>query len=248
MLADQPEVSVRDLASLFGVAPMTVRRDLEELEHRGQVTRTHGGAVLSAPAVIEFQFLQKSQNRLMEKAAIARKAAAMVSPGMTIVLDTGTTTLEVAKAIRGVRDLTVLTSSLAIASALYAQDNLDLVLLGGSVRRRSPDLSGPLTEENLSRFRPQLAFLGVDAADRHGLYTTDMGVAGVSEAMIAGATKAVLVTDSSKFGKTAFTRFASWDQIARVITDSGLAPADRRWLKRAVRSVSCTSISRRSNR
>ncbi|HOS43352.1 MAG TPA: hypothetical protein PK794_06650, partial [Armatimonadota bacterium] len=175
----------------------------------------------------------RRRERIAEKQAIARAAAALVEPGMTLVLDTGTTTLEVARAIVGVPDLTVLTSSLAIASALYGRENISLILLGGGVRQHSPDLSGPLTEENLRRFRTHLAVLGADAADRDGLYTADQAIAAVSRAMIASAEETVLVADSDKFAKRAFVHFADWAEITHLVTDSGLGKDDQRWLAKA---------------
>ena len=161
----------------------------------------------------------------------------VVKPGMTVVLDTGTTTLEVARALAGIPDLRVLTSSLAIASALQAHDNLELVLLGGSLRRQSPDLSGPLTEENLRQFRPDLAILGADAVDRDGAYTADLGVASLSRAMIAGAQASCLVADSSKFARRAFVQFAPWELIDHLVTDTGLGPEERAWATDTIRSV-----------
>lgn len=233
LLRQRGEATVSELAEVFGVAPMTIRRDLELLARQQQVTRTHGGAMAASRAVAEFAFLERARERLAEKAAIARAAAALIEPGMTLVLDTGTTTLEVARALASVPDVRVLTSSLAIAAALYACANIDLVLLGGRVRRHSPDLIGPVTEDNLRRFRVQLAILGADALDRDGIYTDDLGVAGVSRAMIAGAEDVVLVADSSKFTRRAFAQFADWTQVRRLITDAGASADDRRWLAEA---------------
>jgi DeoR family glycerol-3-phosphate regulon repressor len=231
------ELAVGELARQFDVSLVTIRRDLEALAQEGPITRTHGGVILSRAGVIEFSFQSRAQEQLEQKRALARHMAGVVKPGMTVVLDTGTTTLEVARAIGGTARLRVLTSSLAIASALQAHDNLDLVLLGGSVRHHSPDLSGPLTEDNLRQFRPDLAILGADAADREGVYTSDLGVAGISRAMIAGAMETWLVADSSKFSRRAFVQFADWGQIDHLITDDGLSPEDRQWTAEAVSAV-----------
>ena len=125
LLREQGAVTVTDLTRRFDVTAMTVRRDLDHLAHTGCLTRTHGGAIFSQQAKIQFAFREKQEAQLAEKAAIARAAAALVQPGMTVVLDTGTTTLEVARAIAGIANLKVLTSSLAIAAALYARDNID---------------------------------------------------------------------------------------------------------------------------
>jgi DeoR/GlpR family transcriptional regulator of sugar metabolism len=224
------EVSVQALAERLHVAPVTIRRDLQTLEGEGKLTRTHGGAVFSQSAVIEFAFLDRAQEHLAEKQAIARYLATVVQPGMTLVLDTGTTTLEVARALAGIPRLRVLTSSLAIAAALYPCENIDLVLLGGSVRQRSPDLSGALTEENLRQFQTELAILGADAVSPAGLYTADLGLARLSRAMIAGARESWLVVDSSKFSRRSFVKFDDWSAITHLVTDDGLLATDREWI------------------
>lgn len=226
------EVTVEELARQFHVTPVTIRRDLDALATDGGVTRTHGGAVLSRAGVIEFRFLDRAQEQLEPKRAIAAYMATIVKPGMTVVLDTGTTTLEVARAIGGIPQLRVLTSSLAIASALQAHDNLDLVLLGGSVRHRSPDLSGPLTEENLRQFRPDLAILGADGVDCDGAYTSDLAIAGISRAMIAVAGESWLVVDSTKFARRSFVKFAGWDDLDHIVTEKCIGSDDRRWLSK----------------
>lgn len=233
LLNRQGEVSVRDLAERYQVSVMTVRRDLALLEESGELTRTHGGAFLSKAGIIEFGFREKGRASAAQKHAIALEAAQSVRPGMAITIDTGTTCLEVARAVAGIRDLTVLTSSLAIASALYARDNIELVLLGGTARKGSPDLSGWLTEENLKRFRVHLAILGADGADAEGVFTTDVNVARVSQAMIAGARETLLVADHSKFERPAFVRYAAWAEITRVITDAGVGATTRKWLNKA---------------
>ncbi|MEI6082716.1 MAG: DeoR/GlpR family DNA-binding transcription regulator [Verrucomicrobiota bacterium] len=237
LLRERGNVSVTDLTRQFDVTSMTVRRDLDHLEQHGYLTRTHGGALFSQQVKIQFAFREKQEHQLAEKAAIARAAARLVQPGMTIVLDTGTTTLEVARAVAGIANLKVLTSSLAIASVLYARDNIDLILLGGNARKNSPDLTGPLTEDNLRQLRVGLAILGADALDRDGLYTGELAVARISKAMIAAAGRTILVADSTKFQRRAFVRFAGWEQVDTLITDPRLPSADRRWLSKAIQQV-----------
>ena len=223
------EVSVTELAARFGVSVMTVRRDLSRLASAGRLSRTHGGAVAPVRAgVIEFPFDPKVNGRTAAKQAIAREVAAMLSAGMAVSLDTGTTTLEVARALsRHAGPLTVLTTSLAIASALQRCESIELVLLGGTVRKYSPDLTGPLTEDNLKRFRVHFAILGADAVTPDGLFTTDVNVSRVSRAMIESAEKVVLTVDSTKFMKTAFVRCAPLSDVDRIVTDEE-CPADVR--------------------
>ena len=141
LLGVRDELTVTELAERFAVTPMTVRRDLDALANEGRVTRTHGGAILAAPSVARFAFQERRLTRQAAKRAIARAAAERVEPGMTVILDTGTTTLELAKILVGVPDLRVLTTSLAIASALFAQKRMELILLGGTVSAASPDLT-----------------------------------------------------------------------------------------------------------
>ena len=231
------EVSAETLAGEFGVNIVTIRRDLAYLERQGLLRRTHGGAALSRYGTIAFSFQKKEQTHLAEKAAIASAAAEMVAPGMAVTLDTGLTTLELARRLVGVPNLKVLTSSLAIASVLYAHDNVELVLLGGTVRRGSPDLIGAVTEENLRRFQTDLTFLGADAVTREGLFTTDADVARVSQAMLARSRTAVLLIDSGKFRASAFVRQASWAEIGQVVTDEGAPAEARAWLGQVVRKV-----------
>jgi len=234
MLAGREDVSVAELRDHFQVAAMTIRRDLDMLAKQGRITRTHGGAMLAAPSVVAFEFQQRQRSHLFAKSAIAQAAAKWVTPGMKIILDTGTTTLELAHRLGGIEELTVLTSSLAIASALLAHNNVELVLLGGTVSKGSPDLSGPLTLENLATFRAELAFVGADGADEDGFYTSDLSIAQVCRAMIANAGQSVLVVDSSKFSQTSFVRIAGWEAIDRVITDDGLGAPTRRWIREKV--------------
>ena len=232
LVTQQGEVFVQDLAKQLNVTTMTIRRDLGVLERDGNLIRTHGGAVLSNAAIIEFAFKRKGEEFAAEKQAIAQEAAAMVQPGMTVALDTGTTVLEVARVIGGIPDVRVLTSSLVIASALYAHDNIDLVLLGGKARKGNPDLSGWLTEENLKHFRVDVAVLGADGADRDGVFTTEESVGRVSQAMIAYAGTTILTIDHTKLEKASFWRYASWKDIDCVITDSQVPPPVRKWLRR----------------
>lgn len=238
LLAENGEVTVQSLARYFQVSEMTIRRDLVLLERAGELTRTHGGAVLSQAGIIEFSFKKKERECAAEKRAIAREAAALVHPGMAITLDTGTTTLEVARAITRIKPLTVLTSSLAIASVLHAHDPIELVLLGGTARKGNPDLTGWITEENLKRFSVDLAFIGADGVSPEGVFTTEMNIARVSQAMIAGSRHNVLVVDHRKFEHPSLVRFASWDEIHQVITDSRVPASTRKWLRQLGKPIS----------
>lgn len=189
--------------------------------------------MLSRTGIIEFGFREKTQLREREKQAIAVYVASIIEPGMAISLDTGTTTLEVAKAISGIDSLTILTTSLAIASVLQGIDNIELVLLGGSVRKNSPDLTGPVTEDNLKRFRTHVAVLGADAVTKAGSFTTDIRISRISRAMRENADKIVLVTDSSKFTETSFVKCCVLSDLDVLVTDDQCPPDARLWLDAA---------------
>lgn len=243
-LAEHDAVEAEQLAREFDVNVVTIRRDLASLAASGLVVRTHGGALPAPRGRVEFTFQHRHQAHEAEKASIARRAAGLVEPGMSISLDTGSTTLAVARRLARISPLRVLTSSLAIAAELCRCDNLELVLLGGTVRKDSPDMFGLLTEENLRRFRVNLAFIGADAAGPDGLFTTDSNVARVSAAMIGGAERSAVVADSSKFAATAFVRFAGWDQIDDMITDDAAPPDARDWLARTGANVSFAVVEK----
>ena len=242
LLSKQGEASVQVLADSFGVSVMTIRRDLMLLEQARRLTRTHGGAVLSKVGVVEFAFERKGKKYAAEKHAIALAVASLIRPGMSISLDSGTTTLEVAKAIASIDSLTVLTSSLAIASALYAHENIELVLLGGRARTGSPDLTGLLTEENTRQFHVDLAIVGADGVNREGAFTTTVDVTRVCQAIMAGGEKTMLVADHSKFSRPSFARFATLKEIDDIITDAGTPPATRKWLSKHARRVTYAKI------
>lgn len=222
LVAGAGQARVRDLARRTGVTPATVRRDLEDLEHRGLVERTHGGAILSGPGRIEFHFRRREELMGEAKRAIAREAVRRIRPGMTVSLDTGTTTLAVARALRSAHDLRILTTSLAAAAVLHPCEGICLILLGGQARTHEPDLCGELVEENLARFHVDLAVLGADGITEEGLWTADPALARTSLAMIRGADRCLLVADSSKFGRPSFFRFAEWGAVGAAITDAGL--------------------------
>jgi len=240
LLAKRGELGVVELSGHFQVTEMTIRRDLDALEADGRVTRVHGGAILAAPSIVEFAFQERRQTCIEQKQAIAAEAVSRINPGMTIMLDTGTTTLETARALAGIRGLQVVTSSLAIASALLTHEELNLILLGGTVSRDTPDLFGPLTLDNLASFRVDIAFIGADAIDVDGLYTQSQQIAQVSKTMMAAAQKNVLLADSGKFGKSAFVRFAGWDQVDELICDSRLPAAQKGRLEKTVKH--CTWV------
>ena len=233
LVREGQECAVVDLAARFGVSEMTVRRDLDALAAEGRVIRTHGGATAASGVVFEFRFLERAREHRVAKRKIATRAARLVEDGMTVMLDSGTTTLALAEALRGKRDLTVVTTSLPIASALQYSDMIDVVLLGGHLRRDAPDLSGALTLQGLEGLHADLAFVGVDAIDLEGsTYSHSIEVAHLIATMAAASEAVYVVADSSKVGQASLARSGSLTQWKGLITDRELDPAKARALKK----------------
>lgn len=244
-VARDGRVVVEALAERFGVSGMTIRRDLAELAEAGKLNRVHGGALAARAGLVEFLFQERASAMAAEKKAIGRRVAEMVQPGMSVSLDTGTTTLEVARALVSKKNIRVLTTSLAIASVLHASEGVEVILLGGIVRKTSPDLWGPMTEENINKFRVQYAILGTDAVTPSGLYTTDVSISRISRALIDNARESVVVADSSKFFRTAFVQHGSLSEITRLVTDEGCPPNAREWLEKSVKEVVYVPVEKR---
>ena len=228
------ECHVTSLAEAFGVSEMTVRRDLDALAAQGQIVRTHGGAAPASGVVFHFKFLDRASERRAAKKAIASRAAELVPDGSTVALDSGTTTLALAGELRCKHGVTVITTSLPVASELQHSDSIMVLLLGGRVRRESPDLSGALTLRSLEVLHVDVAFFGTDAIDLQGTcYQGSIEVAHLQGAMAALADAVYVVADSSKLDSTATARvgsLAAWDGL---ITDRDLGAAAQRKLKAA---------------
>ena len=240
------ECSVEELARHFGVSDMTIRRDLALLATQGRVIRTYGGAAPADRISFEFQFRGRAESHAAAKAAIAGAAAKLVHARQTIMLDTGTTTLALARELRGGEKLTVVTASLAIASELQFCEQVKVLLLGGYLRQGSPDVVGPLTEQNLEGLRGDIAFIGADAIGLDGaVYNADMAVARMLKGMIATAKKVYCIADSSKINRQALMRMAwlkDWDAL---ITDGALEPPHQKALqKTGVRIIVAPGMSR----
>lgn len=227
------EVSIEALAGRFGVSGMTVRRDLELLESRGDAIRTHGGAALARRLTFEFSFRDRQNANRRQKSCIADRAAQYVQEGHVVMLDTGTTTLEIARRMIECRNVTVITTSLAIVSALQFAAGVRVVLLGGFLRGGSPDLHGPLTEQNVEMFRADIAFMGADAVDHDGnTYADDLQVVHLDRKMANHAAQVIVVADSSKFGRTGMCRVFGSEDYHRIVSDAGLGNEMRKRLSR----------------
>lgn len=227
-------VLVGDLARQFRISHVTIRKDLEILHVRGLIQRTHGGALPTRGGALEDPTLrEKEKLHRKEKLAVAAAAAQLVKEGQVVILDSGTTTTEIARALRHFQTLTIVTNAVNIAAEL-ATSSLEVILTGGTVRKNSFSLVGPIAEETLRRLSADILFLGVDGFDVHyGLSTPNLQEAKVNRAMVEIAKRTIATCDSSKFGRRSLSLIIEPSAIHHVITDRGIPKADAQTLKRA---------------
>lgn len=222
-LQSDGRVIVGSLAKTFGVSQITIRKDLDLLAERGLAQRSHGGALLpTSSALFDPTLREKHRQHAPEKQRIGEAAAALVTNGSCVMLDSGTTTEAVARALRRFSSLTVITNAMNIASEL-ASTAFDVILTGGNVRRNSSSLVGPIAEDVLKEVHADILFLGVDGFDLEtGLTTPNLLEARVNRAMIASSRKVVAVCDSTKFGRRSLSRIAPVSALHQIITDRSL--------------------------
>ena len=221
---------VGQLAEAFGVSEMTVRRDLGDLERDGKLTRVHGGAV---GATAERPFAEIAVERFEQKDAIGALAASTVADGQTVLLDVGTTTLQLARHLHD-RSITVITSNMAIYEELLPEESVELVLLGGVVRRNYRSLVGVVAEDALRQLRADVAFIGASGIEEDfSVVDTTMVEVPIKRAMIAAAARAVLVVDSDKFAMRGVVRVCHAQDLDALITDSGVPQQARLELERS---------------
>lgn len=234
LLGRDGRVLVGDLAKHFHTSQVTIRKDLEILQANGRIHRTHGGALSVRESALEDPTLrEKEKLHSTEKAQIAAAAVRLISEGQVIVLDSGTTTTAIGRALRDFKNLTVVTNALNIAAELSGSD-VEVILTGGNLRKNSFSLVGPLAEDTLHRLNADILFLGVDGFDvDHGLSTPNLLEARVNRAMMEMAKTTIAVCDSSKFGKRSLSLIAPPTAIQRVITDNGIPRPDLALLKKS---------------
>ena len=220
-VSQEGSLRVAGIARRLGVSAATIRRDLEELEERHLLTRTHGGAVARTVAY-ELPLRYKSAANVAEKRRIGAAAAALVPEGAVIGLTGGTTTTEVARALVERSSLTVVTNALNIGWELAVHPNVKLVLTGGVARTQSYELHGPLAEGTLARLHLDMTFLGVDGIDvGQGLTTYHEVEASTNRVMIERSRRVVVVADHTKMEQVRFAEICPLEAANRLITDSG---------------------------
>ena len=227
LLETEGRVTVNDLVRRFDVSTVTMRADLDILAENGALVRSHGGAVRRLDPVQDYSVAFKETLHHAEKVRIGQAAAGLLKPNQTIILDSGTTTLQVARHIKQqkLKGLTVVTNALNIANELVDAPNVSLIMLGGILRQVSNSFVGPQAERMLAALHADHLFLGVDGLDLEvGPTTPDILEAELNSLMIAVSTQVTIVADSSKIGRRSLSTIGSLSAIHRLITDDGIAP------------------------
>jgi DeoR family transcriptional regulator, fructose operon transcriptional repressor len=214
--------SLPELAEELGVSESTVRRDLDYLEENGSARRTHGGVFYtgSSPQLPHFEERQPAQWEL--KKAIARKAAELIAPGDTLLLDGGTTTYEVARLLVG-KALQVVTNSLPVANLFASHAATDLVLLGGYVYPRTGVTLGPYANDQLAQLNVQKTVLSVAGVNERGFYNSNMLLVETERAMMHAADQVIVVADSTKFGKQSLAHLCPLNAVQTLVVDEQLS-------------------------
>lgn len=217
-------ITVTDLTEKFEVSAVTVRRDLDYLAENGLLVRTHGGAIAANHFVHDLPFQEKTKHNKQKKRRIGEKAASLVKEHDLIILDSGTTTLQILRHLKDKKDLTVATNSIPIATEALRVPEIELIVLGGNLRSTSASIAGPHAEKMLQSYSFQKVFLAGDGFDTaHGLTTTDDHEASLNRYMIEAADETIVVVDSSKFGRRGLSRICETKHIDKVITDDQVA-------------------------
>jgi len=230
LLARQGFATLDSLVKALGVSESTVRRDLESHDLAGSVRRTHGGAMYLGEVKSIVPLEDRATTLAAEKQAIGRAAAELIEDGDAVLLDGGTTTLEVARALMG-RPLQVVTNSLPIAQILATSPTIDLILIGGYVYPRTGVALGPLALATMQGIRVRRAILGAGGIVAEGIYNANLLLVETERQMMSCGQEVMIVADHTKFGRLALSRLCGLEEIHHVVVDPGLPPEYRTLLE-----------------
>jgi DeoR family transcriptional regulator, aga operon transcriptional repressor len=223
-LKKEGKVNVLELCDHLNVSSVTIRKDLKLLEDKNLLFRTHGGGTMTNPYTVDRHVSEKEKIRSSEKTDIGTFAASLIEPNDCIIIASGTTVLSLARNIKPKGNLTVITAALNVATELNLHPEIEILVLGGILRKSSASATGSYAEKIVEDFSCSKLFLGVDGIDiEFGLTTTHVMEAQLNRKMIGAAQKTIVLADSSKFGKRGFGRICGLDEVEQVITDKGVS-------------------------
>lgn len=218
-------VQVQSLADQLQVSTETIRRDLDRLEKEGKLKKVYGGAIKARMEAWEAPFVQRTNMLAAEKRAIGRYASSLIGQGETIMVDNGTTTIELIRHLQDRPDVTMITHSIPVMLLALELFRGKIIFAGGEIDGRSQTASGTLTEQMLQQFTVHKAFISVGGVSLvEGTTDYELNEASLSQRMMERAEEAIVLADHTKFGKTTFARIAPLEEVSRIITDEGCSP------------------------
>lgn len=220
LLKTQESVEVGELTKLLNVSKVTIRTDLDNLEQKGLLVRTHGGAILAERQDLVRLISNTLYECTEQKQLIAKIASKLIQPGQNIIIDSGSTTVHLARYISHY-SLTVATNSILVVQELMGADSVELLIAGGTLRRQSMSAIGNYARDCFRQIHADILFLGASGFSlEQGVSCTNLIEADTKQAMIDSASKVCLMVDSTKFGKDSLARICEWGSIDVLITDS----------------------------
>jgi DeoR/GlpR family transcriptional regulator of sugar metabolism len=234
LLRERGQVSVADLSERLSVSEMTARRDLEFLEHEGLARRFHGGAVTMVSRSFETPYAARAYDNQAAKRAIGHRVAELIMPGETVIIDAGTTTVEVARALRDRANLLVCPLSMQAAAELADRQGIRVLVPGGELRMGEQMFVGELARNALAGLRFDTYVMAVGGVSRDDGFTDfSLDDVAVKQAALRSARRCVVACDSTKLGKVGFARVGALSAAATIVTDNAATAADRAWLTEA---------------
>ncbi|SHG16023.1 DeoR/GlpR family DNA-binding transcription regulator [Ornithinibacillus halophilus] len=219
------KVDIEEISKMLNVSAMTIRRDLTELEKKGKVIRTHGGAISVESLTEEVPFYSKKSKNSTEKKAVALRAFSLIKENSTIILDSGTTTLELAKLLKNREDLTIVTNDISIANELLDSSN-KVIITGGELQQGVGALYGSATQQMLQIIHADIFFLGAHAIDLdRGVTAPTFEKSLIKQLMIKASEVTWILADHSKFNVKAFSNVCDLTTVEGIITDTKVEPS-----------------------
>jgi len=224
LLNEKKRITVEELINKFSVSEVTIRKDLNTLRKKNLLKRTYGGAIVSRSMIDVPTFEKRKVINKKIKEKLGRKAIELIEENETIMIDSGTTTFEIAKRLKVFNSLTIITNALDVCTELINHNSIKVISTGGEINKNNLSMSGLATKQVLSKYRANKAFIGVSALSLdHGFTTSDEQIARAKNQMMKSSNKVVVISDSSKFDKVSFSKICDYDKIDILITDDGIS-------------------------
>ncbi len=213
------QVSIVQLKKRFDVSEVTLRKDLQYLDNRKLLIRSRGGAMLPMQISDDLSVDKRKVLHLNRKKSIALAAYSLFREGDTIIMDSGTTMMELAKQLKGKKNMTIITNALDIALKISEHDNLKIIIPGGIFRKKSFSLVGVNAVQNIQMYRADKYFLSADGITADGVFTSNLEEGQIAKIVMSNTKENIILADSSKFGRMGVINFAPVNRIHTLITD-----------------------------